>query len=52
MKEFTASTKIQFSHQNRQPTYFLQLSDDSEFNQGCIELQWWGPLTAQSSVQR
>ncbi|GFZ48315.1 hypothetical protein JCM24511_06063 [Saitozyma sp. JCM 24511] len=39
MREFTASTKIQFSHQNRQST-FLQLSDDDEFNQGCIELQW------------
>ncbi|RSH82154.1 hypothetical protein EHS25_006087 [Saitozyma podzolica] len=39
MKEFTTSTKLQFSYVNRQSS-FLQLSEGDEFEQGCIELQW------------
>ena len=39
VREFTSSTKIQFSNSNRNAVY-LQLSDDDEYSQGCIELQW------------
>ena len=39
MKEFTTSTKLQFSDEIREST-FLQLSDGEEFIQGCVELHW------------
>ncbi len=39
MKDLTTSTKLQFSNSDRQSNY-LQLSDDEELCQGCVELRW------------
>ena len=39
MKDLTTSTKLQFSNSDRKSNY-LQLSDDEELCQGCVELRW------------
>ncbi len=38
--EFSTSSKLQFSDTDRQAR-FLLLGNDTEFDQGCIELSWY-----------
>lgn len=39
IKQFKASTKLQFSLERREET-FLQIGREDELDQGCIELSW------------
>ena len=39
VQSFASTVKLQFSDTDRQ-SYFIQVSDGDDFNNGCIEFSW------------